>query len=191
MARLTERTLPVFLDGLKPASDFGVDVREIGYGLGLVDVEGNEKSIRALAACRQGIPPESVSRLLDWKAFEKLCSDLLRAYGYLVTENIHLTKPRAQIDIYARSHMIALAVDCKHRSRPAGPSSVSVWVDAQVLRAERLRAWRRDSPPIASAILVLNDGQVRFVNGGAVVPIFALRSFAESVLEYSGFLRLV
>ena len=144
-----------------------------------------------MAACREGIAPESVSRLLDWKEFEAFCADLLRAYGYRVTENIQLKRPRAQIDIFARSSLIALAVDCKHTRRAAGPSAVSEWVLAQIRRAELLRRQVEDSSPIASAILVLNDGQVRFVSGGAVVPVFALRSFADDVLGYSEYLRLV
>ena len=166
-------------------------MEEVRSELGLGESRDRERALRALAACKQGIPPESVSRLLDWKEFEAFCADLLRAYGYRVTENVQLKRPRAQIDIFARSSPIALAVDCKHTRRPAGPSAVSTWVLAQIRRAELLRLHVKDSSPIASAILVLNDGQVRFASGGAVVPVFALRSFADHVLDYSEFLTLV
>jgi len=191
MARLSERTLADFLGGLVPASEFGIDLDEIRYELGLVSPHDRGRALRAVAACRGGIPPETVSRLLDWKEFEAFCADLLRAYGCLVTENIQLKRPRVQIDIFARSSPIALVVDCKHIRRPAGPSAVSAWVVAQIRRARLLRMHVEEPSPFASAILVLNDGQVRFASGGAVVPVFALRSFVDHLPDYSEFLQLV
>jgi hypothetical protein len=42
--------------------------------------------------------------------------------------------------------------------------------------------------PIAVVIIVLSNEEARFVEGTAIVPIFALKSFLEDVGAYSDYL---
>lgn len=134
-----------------------------------------------LALCARGESIETVSKYLSWRDFEGFCSGILRGRGFSVRENLVLRRPRAQVDILAVSSSFSLAVDCKHWSRPAGHSALARIVDAQKARAKRLRDTLDSFPPVASVVVVLLDEETRFVNGGAVVPVFTLGSFVEGV----------
>lgn len=149
---------------------------------------GDSKVLRAILACRAGARPEELARALDWKEFEAFSADLLRARGYRVEQNVMLRRPRAQVDIVARLGGGALAVDCKHWRRPAGAAFLAKQVEEQRRRARLLRSRLDETGPIVSVILTLSEGSVRFVGGGAVVPIRTLASFLE---ELPGLTELV
>ena len=144
-----------------------------------------------LALCARGVPPEVVSKHLSWKDFEGFCSMVLRARGYRVRENILLRKPRAQIDVLGVSDRISLAVDCKHWGRTPGRATLARLVLAQRDRARRLHDGLDPIGPIATVILFLVDPGERFVEGGAVVPVFALGDFLDNVESHSGSLETV
>jgi hypothetical protein len=140
-----------------------------------------DEQLAGIALCARGEEIENVSRYLSWRDFERFCSAILRARGYVVKENVILKRPRAQVDIVAISEGVSLAVDCKHWSRSLGYSGLTRVVEAQKSRARRLRRSMGGLNPIASVILVLVDSGARFVAGGAVVPIFALGDFLNNV----------
>lgn len=176
---VTRRTLERILSGnLDPEESAGLEALGMElYGRRVPD----SRALRAVMACRLGAGPDELAGALDWKEFEGFSADLLRARGYSVEENVFLRRPRAQLDLVARSRALALAVDCKHWSRPAGLASLARQVAEQRRRSRLLRS-RLDQPgPILSVILTLADGQVRFVGGGAVVPIHALGAFLEEL----------
>ncbi len=149
----------------------------LGVRLGL-----HEPILIAMALCSLGLLPQEVSRYLDWGEFEDFCAKLLLASGLEVQDNLHLNRPRAQIDIVAKSSAVVLAIDCKHWSSSFPPSTVRRFARAQIRRSEILR--RRigdDGRPILSVILTLSEQTERFVEGVAVVPLRTLRDFLESL----------
>ena len=157
---------------------------EVAFRLGSYGVKPEGEEFAALALCARGVEIERVSKFLDWRDFETLCSGVFRAKGYRVRQNVLLRKPRAQIDIFAVSDGISLAVDCKHWARPAGYSGLARQVEAQKVRAKRLRESLDRIGPIAIVILVLVETRARFVDGGAIVPVFALGDFLDNVETY-------
>lgn len=142
----------------------------------------------AVSLCSLGVPLEDVSALLSWKEFEAFCADLLRSAGYEVRENVRLRKPTAQIDLVATGTSLVLSVDCKHWKKGASVSSLAKVAQDQHRRNQLLRKTRPGLPPIVSVILTLAQQGERFVDGAAVVPLFALRSFLSSVDGYREFL---
>lgn len=166
-------------------------IAAVAEGLGMLDADPADERLAALALCKRGAVPEEVSKHLGWKDFEAFCSSVLRAGGYRVRENIYLRKPRAQIDVFGVSGGVALAVDCKHWSASPGYGTLSRLVEAQRARAKRLHEGLDDVPPVASVILTLVDSGVRFVEGGAVVPISTFRDFLENVEAYRDSLEWV
>lgn len=166
-------------------------VRAVAEGLGMLGADPTDERLAALALCQRGAVPEEVSKHLGWKDFEAFCSSVLRAGGYLVRENIYLRRPRAQIDVLGVSGQVALAVDCKHWSASPGYGTFARLVEAQQARAKRLHEGLDRVPPVASVILTLLDSGVRFVDGGAVVPISTFRNFLENVEAHRGSLEWV
>jgi hypothetical protein len=147
--------------------------------------DGGERILRAIAASKVGAPPETVAKFLGWREFEMFCAALLRLRGYTVSENIVLTKPRAQIDLLARSASLALAVDCKHWKKGMGVAALAKAAEAQAGRVRALRSRTERLEPTVVVILVFTNEAPRFVNGAAVVPIYAFSSFLENPLGYS------
>jgi hypothetical protein len=141
-----------------------------------------EPILVALALCSLGSRPDQVSRYLNWSEFERFCAKLLAGWGFEVEENLNLTKPRAQIDIVAKSPTAILTIDCKHWSRQHPASSVMKFAEAQIKRSNLLRgSLGGDLRPIFSAILTLSEQRERFVDGVAIVPLHTLRDFLASL----------
>lgn len=149
-----------------------------------VTSEPTDPGLVALSLCSLGVQPEEVSSLLTWKEFESFCADLLRAAGYDVREDVRLRKPRAQIDLVATGTSLVLSVDCKHWKRGASVSTLSKVAQDQHKRNGLLRKTSPRSSPIVSVILTLAQQGERFVDGAAVVPLYSLRSFLNSIDEY-------
>jgi hypothetical protein len=166
-------------------------IAEVAANLGGANVSAMEEQLAGLALCARGESIEVVSRHMTWKDFEGFCSQVLRAKGYRVRENIFLKKPRAQVDVLGVSDRTWLAIDCKHWARSPGPSALGRIVDNQKLRAVRLRDSLDRVAPIASVILLLFDPGVRFVNGGAIVPIHAFPDFLDNLETHRGSLEFV
>ena len=144
----------------------------------------------AYALLKLRAEPEEVSRLLSWQEFEKLAGALLRAAGFTVSENVVLTRPRAQIDVVARGTSAILSIDCKHYRREQGPSSLRRVAQAQLKRSSLLRAKSQDKLPIVTVILSMSEPEGKFEEGVAVVPIRTLRSFLSTLDSYYDLLDL-
>ena len=166
-------------------------ISDVAFRLGDLRASSTDEQFAALALCAWGEEIEKVSRNLTWRDFERFCSGVLEARGYRVRQNVILRKPRAQIDVFGLSNGISLAVDCKHWSRPPGYAGLAKQVGAQKARAKRLRDSLDEIGPIAIVILVLVESGARFVDGGAVVPVFALGDFLDNVDALRGELDLV
>ena len=189
MVPLSDQRIERFLEGEDVSREALQALRSLEAELGAPLSPGGERILRAVAACAVGVPPESVARFLDWRGFEMFCASLLRSRGYSVTENINLTKPRVQIDLLARSRSLALLVDCKHWKHGMGASALIRAASAQTERAKVLRGRMRDVEPLVVVLLVLSNEQARFVDGAAVVPIYALGSFLSDIDAYSELLE--
>jgi len=185
MAPLSRENLGKFLLDGSDTRETTAALAWLERELGIVLTQENRHIVRAMAAVRAGTPPEAVARVLDWKEFEAFCARLLRAKGLEVTENLMLTKPRGQVDILARTSRIALAVDCKHWGRAMGPSSLSRAAGAQARRADMVRLKMNRIAPMVVVILVLSDVPTKYVNGAAVVPVYALGDFIDNVDSYA------
>ncbi len=148
--------------------------------------------LAAIALIKHGSDAETIAKGLSWDEFEEFCAGLLRASGFEVTRNIVLRRPRLQIDILARSHEIALSIDCKQWRKTAGSSALQRFARDQLARTAALRAQKRlGEAPCASLILTLTEEAPRFVQGVAIVPIFSLKSFLSSLYEFRENLRLL
>jgi hypothetical protein len=144
----------------------------------------------AYTLLKQRTQPEEISRLLSWREFEQLAAALLRVGGFVVKENLTLTKPRAQIDAVAFGTSMILCVDCKHYRREPGPASLQKFATAQLRRSGFFRKKTDDPRPIASVILSVSEPEGSFVNGVAVVPVRTLRSFLTSLDSYTELFEL-
>lgn len=166
-------------------------IAEAAERLGSTEGSRVDERLAGVVLCSRGERLESVSKHLGWKDFEGFCSDILRAKGYRVRENIILKRPRAQVDVLGVSGRISLAVDCKHWSRNPGVGTLSKLVEAQKKRARRLHESLDPIGPIAAVILLIVDPGVRFVDGGAIVPLYAMQDFVERIDSYEDRLDLV
>lgn len=155
-----------------------------------VECEPTDPGLVAMSLCSLGVPPEEVSSLLSWREFEAFSANLLRSAGYEVRENVRLREPPAQIDLVATGTSLVLSIDCKHWKRGASISTLAKVAQDQSRRSEHLRRTLPDSRPIASVIITLAQQGERFVDGAAVVPLYSLRSFLDSVEGYMEFLTL-
>jgi Restriction endonuclease len=164
----------------------GKALHDAGTELGLQAAEYTSPICAAYTLLKVNFQADEVSKLLSWQDFERLAGALLRASGYDVRQNIHLKKPRAQIDVVAAGPSMVLSVDCKHYRREQGRSSLEKVAEAQLRRSSLLRKVTSDPRPIASVILGMSQPEGRFVGGVAVVPIRTLRSFLNSVESYAG-----
>ncbi len=158
--------------------------------LGLGEDEATSPISIGYALLKMGVQSEEVSRLLTWREFERLSAAVLRASGYSVSENVVLTKPRAQLDIVAAGASILLSVDCKHYRRGNSPSALARFARDQLRRSSLYRAKVGDPRPIASMILSMSDPEGGFVEGVAVVPIRTLRNFLTTLESYTGLMDL-
>lgn len=188
MATLTGERLEAFVSGKLSLPLVGDTMAQLGERLPAR--RGDERVIRAITACVLGALPEEVATLVDWKEFEAFSAHLFRAKGFSVTENIVLSRPRMQVDLLAKSASINLAVDCKHWARTRGGAAMSTIAAAQLRRAATLKSKNPQLGPTAAAILVLVNTPDRFVEGAAVVPVYALFDFLENLDSYREMLRL-
>jgi len=185
LVRLSEQKVERFLEGDYTSRDTYSALHTIEREFPLLLTGGGQKVLRAIAACSLGAPQETVAKFLDWREFEMFCAGLMRARGFSVAENIVLTKPRIQVDLLARSHNLALLVDCKHWGRTMGRSALARAAAAQAERARVVRSKMKILEPIVVVIIVLSNEEARFVEGTAVVPIFALNRFLDDVNAFA------
>lgn len=165
-------------------------IEDLSAQLG-VPRSSSEKILAAMALIRTGSTPESIASLLSWGEFEAFCGAILRATGYAVKNNIVITKPRRQLDLFAEGPDLALSVDCKHWGKGFGPSELERIAGEQVERTRLYKAKSRLNLPVLPVILTLVDSPTRLIAGVPVVPIFALRDFLASVSRFEPGLEII
>lgn len=163
----------------------------VAEALGTAGASPDDEQLAALTLCSRGAPIDAVSKSLTWRDFEHFCSNVMRAKGYRVRENINLKKPRAQVDVLGISERLSLAVDCKHWKRSSGAVALARLVEAQKGRARRLHDSLEPIGPVAAVILTMVDPGLRFVDGGAIVPIFTFGDFLDRIEDHSESLERV
>jgi hypothetical protein len=149
----------------------------------------------SLLALQKGCDIENISRLLSWKDFEALTSEILVLNGYSTKTNIHFSKPcRMQIDVIGANNNLAIVADCKHWKRYS-LSSISAYVEKQIRRTKILcRARKRIRYNISHAIpiiLTLYSMDVKLIDGVPIVPISKFKSFIEDVSLYLSEIRVI
>ncbi len=190
MAVLTERGIERFMTGTVPLEYFGDRAKRAAGDMGLVGISDTPQLVRALIAIEAGAPPDQVARYLDWRDFEGFCARLMAAKGFRVTLDLRLKRPRAQVDILARSSSIALIVDCKHWAREKGPAGLSAAIEKQASRARLVRKAMGQVEPMAVVVLSLVEERPRYLGGGVVVPMRSLADFLDNAVAYAGGLTL-
>jgi hypothetical protein len=150
----------------------------------MIEFAGSDRLYAAMLALQKGCDIEHVARHLSWKDFEKLASEILMSFGYRTRTNVHLTKPRMEIDVVGVSSRFAIAVDCKHWKR-SSLSSMSGFSRKQAARAERLLKGNGRISLAVPVIMTLHAESVKFIGGVPVVPVHKFKSF---VMEVKGFL---
>jgi hypothetical protein len=153
-------------------------------GKSTIRFSGSDRLYSAMLALQSGCDIEHVSGCLSWKDFEKLASKTLGSFGYRTQTNVHLSKPRMEIDVVGVSSGFAIAVDCKHWKR-SSMSSIANFAEKQAARARRLI--KRDGTifQVVPVIMTLHAESMRFAGGVPVVPVHKFRSF---IMDVRGFL---
>jgi hypothetical protein len=163
---------------LLASNDIGTAAR------GMIRFSGSDRLYAGMLALQAGCDVERVSGNLSWKDFEKLASEVLRSLGYRTQTNLHLTRPRMEIDVVGTSSGFAIAVDCKHWKRGSLPS-IEGFAEKQAARAERLLKHDGSVSMAVPVVMTLHTESVRFAGGVPVVPVHKFRSF---VVDVKGFL---
>ncbi|MCP8304780.1 MAG: restriction endonuclease [archaeon] len=157
-----------------------------------VRFEKGAKVLTAVSAVKLGSSVDEVSKALNWKDFEEFTCFILEYNGYRVYQNFRLRNPRREIDVLAVKDDRGLVIDCKHRHRSMGVSSISKVAKAQVERAEELmkseEAKRLNLSHVIPLIVTLYSEKVFFMNKVPVVPIDKFRHF---LYELDGLLDTV
>ena len=188
LAVVTDRSIEKFMTGELPLGYFGERGGRADNAVGVVHPSDSPRVLRAMVAMEAGVPGEMVAKYLDWRDFERFCARLLTAKGFDATLDVRLKRPRAQIDILARSSSISLLIDCKHWARGRGSAGLAVVVEKQAARARLVRSAMKDLEPMAIVVISLAEERPRFVGGAAVVPLRTLGDFIDNVHGYSSML---
>lgn len=79
-----------------------------------VENTSSNKISLGIAALSCGADVFEICKILSWKDFEILSSEILKFHDYVVYFNYRIRNPTRQIDIIAIKSKIALVIDCKH-----------------------------------------------------------------------------
>jgi len=150
-----------------------------------------DKMRAAMLAIHMGVDIEDLSRMLNWKDFEMLATNILDACGYVGYHGLRLKKPRAEIDVVGIKDSIALLLDCKHWKR-SSPSELNRFALMQIDRAEAfVRANGGKIRFAIPAILTLHMESITFADDVPVIPIIKFRSFLNEMHGYLNKIKIV
>lgn len=127
---------------------------------------------------RNGSDTKILSSRLDWRDFELFTTIILQQENYFCQTNIHLRKPRFQIDIVGRAGNRALFVDCKHWK----DMSETKRIECAYQQQKRARAYMKIDRNIKIGIpiiVTLNEPPGRFVDRVPFVAINRLHMFLK------------
>ena len=150
-----------------------------------------DKMRTAMLAMQMGVDVEYLSKVLDWKDFEMLATNILDTAGYAAYHGFRLKKPRAEIDVVGIKDGIALLIDCKHWKR-SSPSELRRFALMQIDRAEAfLRAKEGQIRSAIPAILTLHTESITFADDVPIIPIIKFRSFLNDMNGYLNEIKVV
>lgn len=172
LSLLEQGSIPVPLEGL-PGTQVVTDLA------GISRTVVTDHTSLAIEAVRLGVHPESVSRVLDWKDFERFVAKVFESFDYEVVHDVRINYSgiRRQIDVVAKSKVFWVGVDCKHWSRSG---SLGVAAAKQKERCTILS--RMSGVKVVPIIVTL--GYKGIVEGVPVVAAYTLRDFVLSLPEY-------
>lgn len=131
-----------------------------------------------IAALSCGADVFEICRILSWKDFEILSSEILKFHDYAVYFNYRIRKPTRQIDIVAVKSKLALVIDCKHWKNTSFSSLQEVVIkqkDRSVRLGERKEILGvRNLYPI---IVTFLKSEFQNIQGVPIVPIQNFNSF--------------
>jgi hypothetical protein len=143
-----------------------------------------DKMHASMFAIHMGVDIENLSRILNWKDFEILATNVLDACGYIAYHGLRLKKPRAEIDVVGIKDGIALLIDCKHWKR-SSPSELKKFALMQIDRAKGfVRANEGKIRFAIPAILTLHLESITFADDVPVIPVIKFRSFLNEMHGY-------
>lgn len=136
-----------------------------------------------LLAMRSGCDLGFLSSRLNWKDFEIFTTLILERTAYTCQTNIHVVKPRAQIDVVAISTGVALIIDCKHWKA----MSTKKMIECASQQRKRAKIYMKNQKKLnvgIPLIVTLYDSSQPLINKVPIVSIGRLRSFLMNYLLY-------
>lgn len=150
-----------------------------------------DKMRAAMLAIHMGVDIEDLSKMLNWKDFEMLATNILDACGYVGYHGLRLKKPRVEIDAVGIKDWMALLIDCKHWKR-SSTSELNRVALMQIDRAEVFVGANEGKIRFAiPAILTLHLESITFAADVPVIPIIKFRSFLNELHGYLNEIRKV
>jgi len=156
-----------------------LDINKIGrlsHKNKIISFSESDKIQMILIAIRSGCDIQTCSQLLTWKDFELFTSEVLIKSDYDTKVNIHLTKPRCQLDVVAVKNNFLLCIDCKHW-RNYSRSAIMLYIEKQVIRTRNFLVNNKKIKRALPMLITLYDSNFKLICGVPVVPIKSLQSF--------------
>ena len=153
----------------------------------IVENTSSNKISLGIAAVSCGASVLEICKLLSWKDFEILSSEILRSHVYTVYINYRIRNPSRQIDIVAVKSKIALVVDCKHWKNKSFSAMQEV-VRKQKERSIKLgdRKQILGIEKLYPVIVTFLPCEFQNIHG---VPIVPIQSFNSFLLELDAYIQ--
>lgn len=147
----------------------------------------------AILALKNGNDVELISKILTWRDFEVLTSEILNLSGYKNECNVRFNKPRRiEIDVVGINNYskLAILIDCKHWQRN-DLKSTSSYAIKQIHRAYVFMLNRKTVSSSIPVLLTLYPMAIKLVEEIPVVPISNFMSFVNDLPMYLDKIKLV
>ncbi len=137
----------------------------------------SDKLKTALMLIENGLPLDEIAIALNWRDFEGLTAEILKAKNFAVIKNLILKKPRMEIDVVGIRLGVAMLIDCKHWKRYS-TSALSEAVKKQVGRTKHYIS-KTPGAIAVPVIVTLYQDKIDFIDRVPIVPIFQFSSFVD------------
>lgn len=174
-----------------------VDLTLISINGSLLEASPNQRVRIAIKAVKLGADVENVCRLLKWREFESIATEVFQAYIYKVEKNVRFKEEngkRWEIDLVASKPPILASVDCKQWKRNWSRSSIKKIAEKHVKRTEaftktlpalRLNMELGREAIVIPIVLSLLPGSFKFFQDTPIVPILQLQSFLNGLSAHA------
>ncbi len=156
----------------------------------IVNIDSRGRLHLAVEAVKKGINLERVCRSLDFREFEEIAAEALRANTFKTYVRFILRhgKRRYEIDLIGRRGTTTICIDCKHWKHSLSPSRLANAAEKQVERTNALMTeLDRYGPKLDTcglsevifipAVITLADTNIRTIRKVPIVPVLRLGSF--------------